>query len=255
MNHRLIIAYDGTPYRGWQIQGQAPTIQLHLESALATLWQQPIRVHGSGRTDTGVHARGQVAHFHAPEKFQRPERLRDALNAHLPKTIRIGSAAFVPSSFHSRFSARGKEYHYRLLHGGNESPFEVDYAWQLRRPLDIGSMREASRHLLGEHDFASFASNPGYGRESTVRTLYRIEFASRGNLLTLRFIGSGFLYRMVRNLTGALVRTGDGRLNPGDLGGILKQAKRAAAPPPAPACGLYLHRVYYRSPAGRKPSP
>ncbi len=254
-NHRLTIAYDGTPYQGWQIQGDDPTIQLQLESALATLWQQSVRLHGSGRTDTGVHARGQVAHFQAPKKFPSPERLRDAINAHLPPTIRIRSAAFVPPTFHARFSAHGKEYHYRIIDGGQESPFEVNYAWQLRRTLDVEKIKHASRLLLGEHDFAAFASNPGYARKSTVRTLYRIDLSRRGNLLTLRFTGSGFLYRMVRNLTGALVRVGDGRLQPGDLQAILQSCKRSEAPPPAPACGLYLHRVYYRTPAspGGKP--
>lgn len=247
-NHRLVIAYDGTPYQGWQIQGNAPTVQLHLESALTALWQQPVRLHGSGRTDTGVHAHGQVAHFQAPKKFSSPERLRDAIHAHLPATIRIRSAAFVPLSFHARFSARGKEYHYRIIHGGEESPFEVNYAWQLRRTLDVEKMKHASRLLLGEHDFAAFASNPGYARESTIRTLYRIDLGTRGHRLTLRFTGSGFLYRMVRNLTGALVRVGDGRLTPDNLKAILQSRKRSSAPPPAPAGGLTLYRVYYRTP-------
>jgi len=245
-NHRLTLAYNGTPYQGWQIQGRQPTVQLALESALQQLWGNRIRIHGSGRTDTGVHARGQVAHFHAPAKFSHPERLQAAINAHLPDSIRVVHCHFVPPSFHSRFSAKGKEYEYRIIHGTVASPFETHFAWQLRRPLQVESMKRAVRPLIGEHDFASFASNPGYTRESTVRTLYRIDCAQSGNCLTLRFRGSGFLFRMVRNLTGALVRVGDGRLTPDDIPHILNQQRRSAAPPPAPACGLYLNKVFYR---------
>jgi tRNA pseudouridine38-40 synthase len=145
MNHRLIIAYDGTPYRGWQIQGQAPTIQLHLESALATLWQQPIRVHGSGRTDTGVMLAVKSLIFTLPRNSSARSVYATPSTPIFPNHP-YWFRRLCPFVIPFRFSARGKEYHYRLLHGGNESPFEVDYAWQLRRPLDIGSMREASRH-------------------------------------------------------------------------------------------------------------
>jgi len=246
INHRLHIAYDGTGYRGWQVQGTAPTIQLHLETVLSQLWQTDIRIHGSGRTDTGVHARGQVAHFLAPARFKSPQKLKEAMNALLPPTIRIRKVDHPSLHFHSRFSAKGKEYEYRITHHGEGSPFEINFAWQLKRQLNTKAMQEAAQVLIGEHDFAAFASNPGYSRETTVRTIYNILFTSRKNLLTLRFTGSGFLYRMVRNLTGALVRVGDGRLQPTDIKRILKSASRSQAPPPAPAAGLYLNRVYYR---------
>lgn len=246
-NYKLTIAYHGAAYRGWQRQPDQPSVQQAIETVLTRLWGSSDRIiiHSAGRTDTGVHAIGQVAHFTAPKKFQKPHALRNALNANLPDEIRIVQAVPVPDDFHSRFSATGKIYHYRIFCREIHDPMELGRSWQMRRTLNLDAMREASDHFLGEHDFASFASNPGYARETTVRTIYDIRFVKKGPQLTLKFHGNGFLYRMVRNLTGALVRVGDGRLTPAEVKTILDTRNRRYAPPPAPAHGLYLVKVCY----------
>jgi tRNA pseudouridine38-40 synthase len=245
--HRLLIAYDGSPFRGWQRQSSDPTVQLALEKAVATLWNRPIHVHGSGRTDTGVHALGQVATFTASKKFTDLSRLRAALNNNLPDSIRILKAAFAPKDFHARFSATGKEYLYRIHNHEILPPFEVGRAWHLPRPLDLAAIHHAASLLTGTHDFASFASNPGYARATTVRTLTRADLRARGKTLELRFRGDGFLYRMVRNLTGALVKVGHHRISVEEFATIFAARTRSTAPNTAPAHGLYLARVFYNS--------
>jgi len=244
-NHKLTISYDGIPYQGWQRQGNKPTVQLAIEHALKTCWQQPIILHGSGRTDTGVHALGQVAHFTAPQKFKDPTHLGTALNAHLPPTIRIHSTKFVPDSFHARFSAKGKEYAYRILNTATNDPFELNRALFIPFPLDIDKMKSSSDVYLGTHDFASFASNPGYERHSTIRTITKINITKRKDIITLTFRGNGFLYRMVRNLVGALIKVGNNKISKKDLKEILAAKKRCAAPASAAPHGLYLTKVFY----------
>lgn len=258
--HRLLLAYEGSAFRGWQIQGQEPTVQLALEKALLTIWEQRIPVHGSGRTDAGVHALGQVASFTAPAKFQDMDRLRAALNNNLPEAVRVLRCAFAPAHFHARFSATGKEYLYRILNHEIMPPFELGRAWHVPRPLDLEAMRAAASSLIGTHDFASFASNPGYARATTVRTLTRASLRQRGHIIELRFRGDGFLYRMVRNLTGALVKVGHHRISPTQFENILRACRRTAAPNTAPACGLYLARVFYtpsypQTPGRNQPAP
>jgi len=154
-------------------------------------------------------------------------------------------AVRAPAEFHSRFSAIGKTYHYRLFCREVHDPMELGRSWQMRRQLDLTKMRRAADHFLGQHDFASFASNPGYERETTVRTIQDIQFVKQGPRITIKFRGDGFLYRMVRNLTGAIVRAGDGRLTPEEVKAILLAKRRTSAPPPAPAHGLYLVKVFY----------
>jgi len=244
-NYRITLAYDGTNYRGWQRQRNGPTIQQTVEEACRRLFGMPVTLHASGRTDTGVHARGQVAHFFAPPRFRHGIELRNALNAHLPQDIRVCSARPVAQSFHARFSAEGKSYRYQIFCREVEDPLLRTTYWHLRRKLDLEAINHAVQVLTGTHDFAAFSSNPGYDRESTVRTLYRIQACQSGCRVHLTFEGSGFLYRMVRNLTGCLVRIGDGRLSLEDLKQILKNRDRSQAPPPAPARGLILLRVRY----------
>jgi len=246
-NYKLTITYHGVNYRGWQRQPDQVSVQETIEKALTKLWggTERVIIHSAGRTDTGVHALGQVAHFTAPLKFKTRGTLRNALNANLPDDIRIMNAVPVPADFHSRFSATGKTYHYRLFCREVHDPMELGRSWQMRRQLDMEKMQQAASHFLGKHDFASFASNPGYERETTVRTIHEIRFVKRGPLVTLKFSGNGFLYRMVRNLTGAIVRAGDGRLTPDQVKDILATRSRPSAPPPAPAHGLYLVKVYY----------
>lgn len=246
-NHKLTIAYDGTAYRGWQRQKNGRSVQETIENALNKMWQEKIILHGSGRTDTGVHALGQVAHFHGPLKFSDMEALNRALNANLPQDIRILKSRKAPRAFHARFSATGKMYRYELFCHPVSDPFLTHRAWQMRRSLNLESMRKGAEILTGTHNFSAFSSNPGYRRENMVRTLYKIQITSLGPRIRLVFHGNGFLYKMARNLTGALVRVGDGRLSPEDVQQILESGKRGKAPPPAPAHGLYLLKVLYSS--------
>lgn len=245
--HRLLLSYDGSAFKGWQIQGREPTVQLALEQAVETIWGRRIPVHGSGRTDAGVHALGQVATFTAPRKLADLARLRAALNNNLPDTVRVLRCTLAPDSFHARFSATGKEYRYRIHNHEIMPPFELGRAWHVPRPLDREAMQRAAAHLVGTQDFASFASNPGYARASTVRTITQATVRASGPRVELTFRGDGFLYRMVRNLVGALVKVGHHRLTPEGFAEILQACRRTAAPNTAPACGLYLVRVFYSS--------
>lgn len=243
--HRLLLSYEGSAFKGWQIQGTEPTVQLALESAVRTIWEKQVPVHGSGRTDAGVHALGQVASFTAPAKFRDMARLRAALNNNLPEAVRVLRCSLAPDRFHARFSATGKEYRYLIYNDEILPPFELGRVWHVPRPLDLEAMQAAASQLIGTHDFASFASNPGYARTSTVRTITRADIQARGPRLQLTFRGDGFLYRMVRNLTGALVKVGHHRIGVEQFANILRACRRTAAPNTAPACGLYLVRVFY----------
>ena len=243
--HRLTIAYRGTDFSGWQCQKGKRTVQECLERALATLWGHEISLQGSGRTDTGVHALGQVASFNARKLHAGPV-LRRALNANLPRDVRVIGCRLVAPSFHARFEAQGKTYRYLIWNAEVQDPFTWDTHWHLPRPLNLADMRRAARSLLGEHDFASFTSNPGYERETTVRCLRRASLVRQGSTLVFHFRADGFLYRMVRNFVGALVKVGQGKLSPEAFVEILKAKSRSQAPATAPACGLYLMHVSYR---------
>jgi tRNA pseudouridine38-40 synthase len=243
--HRLCIAYDGSAYQGWQRQGELPTVQLEMERAAAKIWGTAPSVQGSGRTDTGVHALGQVASFLAPVKIPDPLRLRMAFNDHLPSSVRVTGNDLGPDSFHARFSSIGKEYHYRIINREILLPHDVGRAWHVPRPLDRDSMGEALQCLHGRHDFSSFASNPGYERTTMVRSMIDCRLWERDGDVRIKFHADGFLYRMVRNLVGALVKVGLGKMSPLDYQRILEARSRQAAPNTAPADGLYLMRVYY----------
>ena len=243
---RLVIAYDGRPFQGWQSQAHGDTIQDRLEAAFAAMCEgRRIPVHGSGRTDAGVHAHGQVAHADVPvERQHTPERWRGALNAHLPPAIRVKTVRFVNAGFHARFSAMGKIYRYRIWNGPVLDPFEVGRAWHLPAALDTEMLRRASGLLVGKHDFAAFAANRGKPDKNTERTIKTIKLRHRGPLLTLDFEGDGFLYKMVRLLTGSLVRCAQGRATVDWITGLLggRDGKTHFA---APAEGLYLLKVLY----------
>jgi tRNA pseudouridine38-40 synthase len=238
----LLIAYDGSGFRGWQSQAGGGTVQDHLEQAFAAICGKRVPVHGAGRTDAGVHALGQCAHV----DVERPGELdwRAALNANLPPEIRILRCAKAPKDFHARFSARGKIYSYRIWNGPVLPPFEVNRAWHVTTPLDLEAMREAAGAFLGKHDFKAFAANRGKPEEDTIRTIYSLATAKKGPLITLRYHGDGFLYKMVRMMTGALVKTAQGRAPIGTISSYLdgRSGKCAFA---APACGLILTRVIY----------
>ena len=242
--HKLTIAYRGTDFSGWQRQSAKRTVQECIEVALAKLWGQKISLQGSGRTDTGVHALGQVASFNAP-RLHNAVVLQRALNANLPHDVRIVRCRLVSPAFHARFDVCGKTYRYLILNRLVQDPFTLDTHYHVPRPLDLPAMRRAARFLVGRHDFASFTSNPGYERESTVRVMKRASVVRQGYQLVFHFSADGFLYRMVRNLVGALVKVGLGKITVDDFGEILRACKRSAAPETAPACGLYLMNVVY----------
>jgi tRNA pseudouridine38-40 synthase len=242
--HKLTVAYRGTEFSGWQRQPGKRTVQECLETALEKIWGAKISLQGSGRTDTGVHALGQVASFNAPRRHAATALLR-AINANLPRDVRVVQCKLVAPSFHARFDAAGKTYRYLIWNHQVQDPFTWDTHWHVPRPLDLAAMRRATRLLRGRHDFATFTSNPGYERETTVREMRRVALARHGAVVSFHFTADGFLYRMVRNLVGALVKVGHGRISVDEFADIFHARSRSRAPATAPACGLYLMRVTY----------
>jgi tRNA pseudouridine38-40 synthase len=253
MRLRLTIAYDGRPFAGWQSQPDGNTVQDHLEAAIAKTLQQEQRVpvHGSGRTDAGVHAMGQTAHFDVPPDCRMsPAAWRRALNVHLPPAIRVMEVAAAPDDWHARFDAAGKSYRYRIWTGSVLPPLEAGLAWHVPQRMDPAALEAACRSCEGEHDFRAFAANRGDGRDATrdtVRRLWSVLPEREGPLLTLTFHGSGFLYKMVRLLTGAIVRTARGREPLTWLERLLTAPAGEKCHYAAPADGLYLMRVDYDS--------
>jgi len=249
MRLRLVIAYDGTGFCGWQSQAGGGTVQDHIEAAFITLCGTRIPVHGAGRTDAGVHALAQCAHADVD-----PARKIDwltALNANLPREIRILRCTRAPASFHARFSARGKVYIYRIWNAPILSPFEFHRAWHIPvPPLSLDTMREAATSFIGKHDFKSFAANRGKPDEDTTRTIHSIAIRKQGPVIFLRFQGDGFLYKMVRLMTGALVKTAQHRAAVSSIAAHLSGAS-AKWTHAAPAEGLYLARVLYQPPPSR----
>ena len=249
MPHRLklIVAYDGTPFAGWQSQAGGNTVQDYLESALQTVCGQPVRVHGSGRTDAGVHALGQCAHVDVPAATLDPERWVHALNASLPPKIRVLRTRYVSRDFHARFSANGKTYRYRILNSRVLPPFEIDRAWHVPVTLNVQAIELATAQFLGQHDFAGFAANRGKPEQSTIRTITAARLRRVGASFTLEFSGDGFLYKMVRLMVGTIVRCGAGRMAPAEVAQRLGSAAPASAGNRfvAPAHGLILVRVRY----------
>ena len=213
------------------------------EAALQQLFAQPVRVHGSGRTDAGVHALGQVAAFDAPRHFD-PIELRRALNALLPPDIAVRDAAEVEAGFDPRRAAVVRVYEYRILNRALRSAFHFRYAWHIAQPLNVAAMRQAARVFIGRHDFAAFRTL-GTETRSTVRDIYVSQWQRRGELLVYRVEGSSFLRHMVRSMVAAMVEAGRNRLDPAELRALLGGAPRSAAPAAAPACGLYLMEVRY----------
>ena len=244
---KLVIAYDGTAYEGWQVQKIGTGVQQKVEEALSKLFSRQPRLHSSSRTDTGVHALGMVAHFEAPiAECRMPGRkLVLALNAWLPEDIRVLSATQVRRDFHARFDARGKQYRYFIWNHPAMNPLRRRMAWHVPRRLDLTAMRRAARLFEGKHDFQSFTANPGYGRESTVRTVTRCEIKRRGPELTVVIEGEGFLYRMCRGMVGTLVQVGLRKFPPEMIKPMLARKDRRVAGMTAPAHGLVLWKVFY----------
>ena len=242
---KVTIAYDGRTFRGWQSQACGSGVQDHVERSLAEVCGGRIVVHGSGRTDTGVHALGQVAHVDVPRGRLAVRAWQLALNANLPHAIRVVRVQRAAADFHARFDVAGKLYLYRIWHASYLHPLEIGRAWLVPGKLDLSLLREGARRLEGTHDFALFAANRRSGPIETVRTINRIRLARRGPLLTLRFDGTGFLYKMVRLLTGSLIRCAQGRAPLSWLDELLQNKGAAKTHFAAPAEGLYLERVRY----------
>jgi tRNA pseudouridine38-40 synthase len=242
---RLTIAYDGTGFRGWARQRDPSirTIEGVLSAQLERVLQEPVKLSVAGRTDAGVHARGQVASF-VTESLVPSERLQNALNGSLAPEVVVMDAADAPEDFDARFSARAREYVYRIHEAALPDPFTARFVWSRPGHLRQRPMREAARLLVGEHDFASFCRHPG-GDRSTVRDLRRLSVDRRGDLLSIRAEANAFLHHMVRSLVGTLVAVGEGALEAGAMPEILEARERAAAGRPAPARGLTLERVSY----------
>jgi tRNA pseudouridine38-40 synthase len=254
MRLKLTIAYDGRPFHGWQSQTGGNTVQDLLNEALEAVSKQPLRLHGSGRTDTGVHALGQTAHFDPPaETTMNPYNWVPALNTKLPATIRVMDCEEVPESFHSRFSAVGKTYFYDLCTDPVLPPLKAGLAWHLPRLLDADVLRQALDLFVGKHDFHAFAAYRGNEQEDTdyVRTVFSARVETLADGYRLRFHGDGFLYKMVRMLTGTAVKAAQGRLRLDDLSDYLDQPPglpHGKAPLCAPSDGLYLEKVIYSQP-------
>lgn len=244
---RLTVAYSGTRYFGWQWQDGQVTVQQRLEEALSKLFSQASRVSGSSRTDTGVHALGMIAHFDLPREHWRmqPRKLVLAVNAHLPEDIRVLSAARTRATFHSRFSAQGKQYRYLVWNHPAHHPLLQAQSWHVPWELDLSRMREAAKSLVGRHDFLALSSTPGYERHHTLRTLRRCEIRRSGPLLTFILEADGFLYRMCRGIVGTLVQVGTGKIPETNLQPLLITRDRRLTGMSAPAHGLVLQRVFY----------
>lgn len=249
-NFKLLIQYDGTDFHGWQVQENDRTIQGELERVIGTLEDAPVKVIGSGRTDAGVHAEGQVANVILQRPFT-PEKLRNAINGNLWRDIRIMNVEKVPNEFHARFSARQKTYVYRIVNAPVMSPFWRRYAHHEHRPLDIGRMNQAARLLLGEHDWTAFSSAHSDG-ENKVRTITDCVFESywdaRANaaVIEFRIAANGFLRYMVRSIVGTLIEVGRGEKDFDTIQSAIVGGDRSLAGKTAPAHGLTLQRVDYR---------
>lgn len=257
MNYRMKIQYDGTRYRGWQRQstkvesGAAAirkndlTIQGKIEAVLSVFAGKSVQIDGAGRTDAGVHALEQVANVRLPGTANvQPEEIRNYLNAYLPEDIRILSVDRAGERFHSRLNAIGKRYSYRLIKYDRDFVFGRKYAWKMTEKLDLQQMKQAAEELEGLHDFKSFCSKSSK-KKSTVRRIDRIQIEETPEQVILIFEGNGFLYNMVRILTGTLVEVGTGKRKPEEMAGILQKGERRFAGETAPAQGLFLEKVYY----------
>lgn len=242
---KLTVAYDGTNYCGWQVQDNGITVEAVLNRHLSELLGEPIRVTGASRTDSGVHAMGNVAVFDTVTRIP-PEKISYALNTRLPEDIRIQHSCEVAADFHPRRCVSRKTYEYRILNRTFELPTERLYAYFVHRPLNEQNMQKAAEFLVGEHDFKSFCS-AGSQVESTVRTVYSLDVKREGDLIRVCVTGNGFLYNMVRIIVGTLLSVGYGMYPPVHVKEILEARDRGQAGPKAPAWGLFLKEIYFEN--------
>jgi tRNA pseudouridine38-40 synthase len=243
MRVRLTLEYDGTAYFGWQQQAGQDSIQGRIEAALAQIFGSPVRVHGSGRTDAGVHARGQVAAATLPRAFD-PADLRRALNALLPADIAVTAAEPARDDFDPRRDATSRVYEYRVLNRESRSALECRYSWLVRDRLDLAAMRSAARAFLGEHDFAAFRTL-GSEEKTTTRRVIESGWHDHRDVLIYRVEATSFLRHMVRTMVAAMIDVGRGKIPPDRIATMITSRDRASAPAPAPACGLFLVEIRY----------
>ena len=244
IRYKMVVAYDGTEYAGWQVQPNGFTVQEAIQKVLAQITGETLKVHGSGRTDQGVHARAQVAHFDCV-KDRDPVILCRGLNALLPPDIRVTRVSQTRPDFHARRSTVNKEYRYFIWNHDVVPPFLRRYRTRVRQPLDVEAMRKAAALLCGEQDFAAFTANSKRADECTVRHLMELSVSQRGREIVIRAVGDGFLYKMVRSLAGWLIRVGNGSVEPEQSLDVLESRVRTACVRTAPPEGLFLWRVKY----------
>ena len=249
MNFRLLVQYEGTNFHGWQIQSELRTVQGELTRVLSLLDSRDVHVHGSGRTDAGVHAEGQVASVQLVRDIL-PEKLRNAINGNLAADVRVLSVDIVPDDFHARYSAKSKTYRYRLVHGQVRSPFWVRYAHQESRPLDLERMGTVARIFIGEHDWTAFSAADS-DSESRVRNVSQLEISSRYDqrghcdLIEFTISANGFLRYMVRSIVGTLLAVGRGEIDESIVQRAIEEGERSLAGATAPPHGLTLINVEY----------
>jgi len=245
---KITLEYDGTGFNGWQIQARPNrTVQGEIESVLKKIFKKNVRCIGSGRTDSGVHALGQVAHFKVATRMN-PEQILKALNSNLPQDIAVHAACFVRASFHARFAAKRKTYRYVILNRPVASALERNHCWHIRQRLNLTAMRRAAKDLVGRKDFRSFtASDTALGSrgKNTVRRISRLDIRKKKDFILIEIEADGFLYKMVRNIAGTLVEVGLNRLSQGLIKDILRRKNRGCAAITAPAQGLFLVNVTY----------
>ena len=243
MRVKMVVAYDGTNYCGWQIQPNGVTIEQKLNEALTDLLQEPIKVTGASRTDAGVHSLGNVCIMDTNTRMP-AEKISYALNTRLPEDIVVQDSCQVPESFHPRFSKSRKTYEYRILNQKFRNPTRRLDTHFYYYDLDVEAMQRAAAYLVGEHDFKSFASTGGQA-ETSIRTIYSLDVEKRDSIITIRVKGNGFLYNMVRIIAGTLIKVGAGEILPEEIPAILEAKDRSAAGPTAPAKGLTMIGLEY----------
>jgi tRNA pseudouridine38-40 synthase len=242
--YKLTIEYDGTPFAGWQLQDGAPTVQGVVTAAVAAFCGHDVKVRGAGRTDTGVHALAQVAHVDLAREW-RIDRVRDAINAHLrPHPVAVLAAERVADGFDARYSAKKRDYRYRILNRRADLALERHRAWRVARPLDAAAMHAAAQHLVGRHDFTTFRAAECQAK-SPVKTLDRLDVERAGEEIRVHASARSFLHHQVRSMVGSLALVGEGKWSIDDLARALAARDRVACGPVAPAEGLYLVGVEY----------